>query len=62
MIFWSLVCNNLYAKLQEYDATCLVKKFNDVSATILIDQVWFDVMQSLPATIFIVCLSFYDNC
>lgn len=25
--------------VQEYDATCLISKFNDVSATILIDQV-----------------------
>lgn len=25
--------------MQEYDATCLVSKYKDVSATILIDQV-----------------------
>lgn len=25
--------------MQEYDATCLIKKFNDVAATIMIDQV-----------------------
>lgn len=25
--------------MQDYDATCLIKKFNDLRATILIDQV-----------------------
>lgn len=30
--------------MQEYDATSLIKKFNDVSATILIDQVRFDII------------------
>ena len=45
-----------FASLQEYDATCLISKFNNLSATILIDQVegsyiylylpsnWSDVM------------------
>jgi len=28
-----------FANLQEYDATCLISKFNNLSATILIDQV-----------------------
>lgn len=30
--------------MQEYDATCLIGNFHDVSATILIDQVRFDVL------------------
>lgn len=30
--------------MQEYDATCLVSKYNDVSATILIDQVQINLL------------------
>ena len=30
--------------MQEYDATSLVAKFHDVSTTILIDQVLYDIL------------------
>lgn len=47
--------------MQEYDATCLVSKYNDLAATILIDQVqlnlFFIFFLKLPFWLYVVKLS-----